>query len=211
MPAKEQKRLVRNSFFLNSWAITFCYSSVRRASTLLEKIALNSKRWAFGSLIRLQDFLFLDETGTDFQSPKGCTWKNVTLSVTAHHHDSTCSYFDCGQERKQNDNADNPLCLGTQIYHESAHGYSAERLTSLITSSVAITLYLLWLLLTESAHIYKTNQISRKHLSVPLKYTQQRLFFFFPAAKVPIIPTKETGAFKTITEPSVFLSSHEVS
>jgi len=39
------------------------------------EIALNSKQWAFGSFVRLQDFLFLDETGTDIQSPKGCTWR----------------------------------------------------------------------------------------------------------------------------------------
>lgn len=47
------------------------------------------------------------------------------------------------QERKQNDNADNPLCLGIQIHHESTHRYFAEGLTSPMIYSMAITLYLL--------------------------------------------------------------------
>lgn len=40
MPAKEQKWLVRNRYFLNRWAITFRYPSVRKASTVLEKLPL---------------------------------------------------------------------------------------------------------------------------------------------------------------------------
>lgn len=173
MPAKEQKWLVRNRFFLNCWAITFCYPSVRRASTLLEKLPLvvSDELWEASSNYKISCFLMRPEPTSRAQK---VDLKDVTLSVTPHHHDSTCPYLDCGQERKQNDNADNPLCLGAQIHNESTHGYS-ERLTSLITYSVATTLYLLWLLLTESAHIYKANQISREDLSVPLKYTQQRL------------------------------------
>lgn len=48
-------------------------------------------------------------------------------------------------------------------------------------------------------------QNSRTFLRIYVYFT-----FFFPAAKVMIIPIKERGAFNTITDPSVSLSSHEV-
>lgn len=152
--------------------ITFHYPPVWRASILLEKLPLivTDELLEASSDAKISCFSWWD--WNQLLEPKRFHVKDMTLSVTAHHHNITCPYLNCGQERKQNDNADNPLCLGTQIHHESTHRYPAERLTSPMIYSVAITLYLLTMAPISRFSTHKANQISGKDLSIPLKYMQ---------------------------------------